>query len=388
MSADELGSARLRLSKLDLDDDEAFSVQELGAFRSPYDGAASENTERIANSTGPFRAIIAGEPLGLIVAELFKRYGSSERKQPDVRLGPGELGLDPATISQFDTNSDGVLDSTEMIYFLRDPVPHVQLLVQLPHRKPGRPKIAPHPNASEHFAAFSQQRSTRLTLALPSIEIEIRVKSALGMTYDNQQFYKQQFLIADADNNGYLDQQEFAGLNVPKSNFQTADKNKDGMIVVDEVVRLVNRQADSDQSRVVMTVAKDGKSVFEILDADRDRRLKPRELMEANKRLQDYDRNGDGSVSAAEIDGRYIWTFEMGKPELFSRDNMTSGGRGAGMPRTARSLSGPLWFQKMDVNRDGDVTKREFLGSRQDFLRIDTNGDRLISQDEAEKIQP
>jgi hypothetical protein len=48
-------------------------------------------------------------------------------------------------------------------------------------------------------------------------------------------------------------------------------------------------------------------------------------------------------------------------------------------PRTA----GPLWFRKMDRNRDGDVSRREFLGSDEEFARIDTDGDGLISLEEA-----
>jgi hypothetical protein len=39
----------------------------------------------------------------------------------------------------------------------------------------------------------------------------------------------------------------------------------------------------------------------------------------------------------------------------------------------------------MDRNGDGDVSKREWLGSMEDFKKIDTDGDGLISVEEAEK---
>ena len=39
----------------------------------------------------------------------------------------------------------------------------------------------------------------------------------------------------------------------------------------------------------------------------------------------------------------------------------------------------------MDRNGDGDVSQREFLGSRDDFHRIDTDGDGIISLEEARR---
>jgi Ca2+-binding EF-hand superfamily protein len=38
----------------------------------------------------------------------------------------------------------------------------------------------------------------------------------------------------------------------------------------------------------------------------------------------------------------------------------------------------------MDKNRDGDVSRREFLGTREAFDRLDKNGDGLIDRREAE----
>jgi hypothetical protein len=53
--------------------------------------------------------------------------------------------------------------------------------------------------------------------------------------------------------------------------------------------------------------------------------------------------------------------------------------------RPVQTARGPLWFRKMDRNGDGFVSLREFLGSKEDFLRIDADGDGLISPEEAER---
>jgi hypothetical protein len=40
----------------------------------------------------------------------------------------------------------------------------------------------------------------------------------------------------------------------------------------------------------------------------------------------------------------------------------------------------------MDCNQDGDLSRREFLGTREQFVQSDTDSDSLISADEAEAI--
>jgi Ca2+-binding EF-hand superfamily protein len=50
-----------------------------------------------------------------------------------------------------------------------------------------------------------------------------------------------------------------------------------------------------------------------------------------------------------------------------------------------QAAKGPLWFRKMDRNNDGDVSFREWLGTEEEFRRIDADGDGLISADEADR---
>jgi Ca2+-binding EF-hand superfamily protein len=45
--------------------------------------------------------------------------------------------------------------------------------------------------------------------------------------------------------------------------------------------------------------------------------------------------------------------------------------------------SGPRWFRRMDRNRDGDVSAREFLGPKAQFNRLDRDKDGLIDAVEA-----
>ena len=50
-----------------------------------------------------------------------------------------------------------------------------------------------------------------------------------------------------------------------------------------------------------------------------------------------------------------------------------------------RTPIGPVWFQRMDRNMDGDLTWKEFLGPRHVFEALDADGDGLIDPQEAER---
>ena len=52
-----------------------------------------------------------------------------------------------------------------------------------------------------------------------------------------------------------------------------------------------------------------------------------------------------------------------------------------------RASEGPVWFQKMDRNHDGEVSLREFLGPLSVFRRLDTNGDGRLDAREAQSAK-
>lgn len=387
LSADEFRKAHTTLRKFDLDDDGAFGRTELQPFP---DIALINAPGGMSADDGPrhFYAILPYVLPKSVAETIITTYGSWGRDQTLPKLSHEQLGVSPRTIAKYDTDADELLNRQELVQFLRAPTPHVELRVQLPYRKFGFPRISAE---SETFPAKADKRRRSVTLDFNSVGIEMRVKSTAAMTFDNQQFYKIQFLRQDADKNKYLDDQEFNGLGIAGATFAMLDKNDDGMIFIEEVIQFVNRQADASQSRTIMKVTTTGKPLFDLLDANRDARLSERELAQAFRRLTKKDADNppcdadaDGRITATEIDGQYRVTFEMGKPSLFANMQPIQRGMQAGGPSEA-GLSGPLWFRKMDKNRDRDVSRKEFLGSNQDFEKLDANDDGLIDEQEAQR---
>ena len=63
----------------------------------------------------------------------------------------------------------------------------------------------------------------------------------------------------------------------------------------------------------VMTISREGQSLFEALDADRDRRLGTRELLAAPERIAALDLDKNGVVVETELVGSYRLTFEISR---------------------------------------------------------------------------
>jgi Ca2+-binding EF-hand superfamily protein len=385
LTPEEIADGPNALRKYDLDDDESVSIEELRAFGESGHSSVS-NLEGDAAEL-PFRAIPANEPLGDLAEDVINRYGAPAGDRPKELLTAGDLDLSAESFAEYDANRDGYLDRKELIELLRDPIPHLHLRLQLPNRQPGRSSVTVV-SQTERVTDVRLESADKILLALDGSDVEIRVRSARGEWADALRFYRLRFRVADVDKNKYLDEAEFANLNLPGVPFAMVDQDGDGMIFEQEVVDFLNTQQETSRHQVVLSVTNEGQSLFERLDANYDLRLSPREFREGFERLREWDRNGDGRISAVELAGRFRLTFEMAKPDLFLMPSAPDGGREPASTRPEpSSLSGPLWFRKMDRNRDGDVSRREFLGPLELFDKLDLNGDGLIDASEAAAAQ-
>jgi Ca2+-binding EF-hand superfamily protein len=175
------------------------------------------------------------------------------------------------------------------------------------------------------------------------------------------------FRTLDADRSGWL---ESAEVQKPPFTYvswlRLADRDGDGRVSEKEFVAFAALQQQVRGSMAFVRVVDHGQSLWHLLDSNRDGRLGLREIRDAAKRL--------GPA------GRPPRQFEI---TLSYGHNPPPGEGARAHPLPPR---GPVWFRKMDRNRDGDVSPAEWLGTAEQFRAIDADGDGLISAGEAERF--
>jgi Ca2+-binding EF-hand superfamily protein len=115
---------------------------------------------------------------------------------------------------------------------------------------------------------------------------------------------------------------------------------------------------------------------FEWLDQDQDGQLSVHELKGAWERLGDDEARRRGWLQPPDSDlTHFTFTLVRGP----------SRGYGVQLTRTGQHRSaGPAWYRSMDRNGDGFVSRSEFIGTKEQFDRLDLNRDGLIDPVEAE----
>jgi Ca2+-binding EF-hand superfamily protein len=136
----------------------------------------------------------------------------------------------------------------------------------------------------------------------------------------------------------------------------------------------------------MLLLADQGRAMFQLLDANRDNRLSPRELLSAWDRLAPLGRKDAEAVNASDIARQFQINVQQGQVDArFGPVVVFPGGaeRPAIRFPLGKGKAVPEWFRRMDKSGDGEVSTREFLGTQADFQRIDTDRDGMINADEA-----
>ncbi len=374
LSEEEILAAPNVLLALDQDDDDCITIDE---FNAPAN-AMMPVPVRMA----PERSIAAASTLlmdgtgPLFVPRLIRRYD----RNGDGKLSQKEIGISPELFRTLDTDGDGKLSAEELKAFYKQP-PDLEAVLELepPAGQLPRLQLAPGSNA----------RSTRPDVALfnlGDLDLALAVRSfdPVGAALADA---RQQFNRLDVDQNGYLDREELKdNVRFQRGLFEAIDTDGDDKIFWPEMEAYVRSRAEAAATRCDMVLYDLGHGFFEALDRNHDGRIGLREIRAAPTTLRTLLKAGSAGLKATDPPRRLHLEVVRGTFQLFG-----TGPTGEStVPRMVvqpRVPVGPIWFQRMDRNQDGDVSWKEFLGPRHVFEELDTDHDGLIDPMEAEKAR-
>ncbi len=391
LTKDELAAAVTSLHRFDLDTDELIDPNELEPFSNPIAAMTEDLTRR-----GKFSAVppvidfSAEDPSIRPVRLLLKKYdkGTSQGDAGgDNRLSNGEFGIDPKEFESADIDADGALDTEELRRFLSRAEPELELVVKLSGGTSTATTIAAAAVGSKPLSSAVRVRRLSegdVEVAIGELSLEFHADGGEHAVENAKRYYAGQFQAADKDNNKYLEKPEAKDHGPFTALFDTMDSDGDGKLYMKEVDEFVDQQAHAARSQMVFSVADQGRAIFAIMDLNRDRRLSVREIRDAVALVSSWDRNGDGHVRSDEIPHHYEMSIGRGQVTGVGIPAFAAA-RMASSPASRAVPAGPSWFRKMDRNGDGDISRREFLGPRADFERLDANHDGLIDAEEAAK---
>jgi Ca2+-binding EF-hand superfamily protein len=322
-----------------------------------------------------------------------ERYGVKKDKDDNKHLTLAELGMDKATFARLDRNGDGVLDAEELAGFVDRPA-DLELVLRLGTRKDTEKSIdtvaaKDHPLAEK----FKVQHSFgHIDMGKARLHMLTSDASAMPDRFSGlaREQYLVQFRQVDKDNKGFIDAEQAKGNRTMRNLFKAAEREGDGKLTEKKLTayleRLQELQNRATAACVTLEFSDQNRGLFDLLDTDRDGRLSVREMRNAVKLLEQLDREGKGHITKADIPRMYTMTIRQGAAAGTTNPQaaffaLYGGSYDSNAERPGR---GPVWFQKMDRNRDGDVSRKEWLWSEDLFRKIDTDGDGLISVEEAE----
>jgi len=374
LTEDEIARATESILARDQDEDDCVTLDEFTpaepAMPTAVPGAAPERPLAAVSNL-----LIDGTSV-LFGPRLVRRYD----RDGDGKLSLAESGLSPEVFRALDTDGDGKLSAEELKGLHKQP-PDVEAALEL-QPSPGNPPqvnalAGPStPAGRPDFAMFSFG-DTRLVLALRTFD---PVSAALTDA-------RNQFNRLDADQNGYLDADELKNnVRFQRGLFETIDTDNDGKIFWPEMEAYVRSRAEAAATRCDIVLHDLGHGFYEALDLNHDGRLGLRELRAAPDTLRRLRKAGQSVLRPNDPPKRLHLEVVRGNFQLF--------GTGATGESTVpqiiaqpRTPVGPIWFQRMDRNQDGDLTWKEFLGPRHVFEELDADHDGLIDPKEAEKAR-
>ena len=324
---------------------------------------------------------------GTVTQQIIKKYD----KDGDFELTQAEIGFDDITFKALDKDGNGKLDGEELDVW-RTGTPDLDLTLSLASKATDCvAKLSDEKSAEARGFKLKQLETGRLVLHVGRQPIDLWAFAAV--LQNGQASLKQQYgylFTQAAGAKDHIEEKDLTGPNAVQFQFvrmifEAADRDGDGKLTKAEFDAYFDLQDGFRNLSLSLTPGVQTPSLFQLLDENRDGRLSVRELRTAWNRLIVLEEPGaeviTKNIIQPSVSLRLSRTFERFFVNQPVAVQLSMNGDPNRIPVPQK---GPVWFRKMDRNGDGDVSRSEFLGSKAEFDAIDTDGDGLISLDEAE----
>jgi Ca2+-binding EF-hand superfamily protein len=396
LTRDEVKAVEKLIATKDTDEDECLSMEELIPNLSDprLRGRLQVQLRELDGQRAPVppgeQTVVTYEP-GRIPGTFTQRIIQRYDRNGDFELTREECAFDEVTFSRLDRDGNGKLDGEELDEWRTGPA-DFQVSLSLASRAAdcvARIDTDPGDLAARGFTV-KQVESGRLIVRTGRQPIEFwAFASVIGNQQPRlKQQYQYLFQQAAAGKDFVLEK-DLSGPNAVqfqfiRTLFDAADANADGKLTRSEFDAFFDLQDSFRTAALAVTPAVQTPTLFQLLDENRDGRLGVRELRTAWDRLLPLEPGNAEVVTRAAIQPSVSIRVTRGG-DRFNVNQVQFDVRFQNPNQMAPiPQKGPVWFRKMDRNADGDVSRSEFLGTRAEFNAIDTDGDGLISLQEAE----
>jgi Ca2+-binding EF-hand superfamily protein len=368
LSADEMSAAPARLRTRDAGDSELVLMSEVAARPDPMQnnyGASGPAPQTIAY------VLDADTDWKRVLASLAGQIENGIPRAPEL-------------FRELDANRSDSLSREELGALTKCP-PDLAIAAHFAEGEAAsnpEPPLVVTPRGQADKWKHVAQLAGRAYLEAPGLALEFSLNDRAAAPEGASEAAEAQFSRLDQDGNAYLDRDEARAVEASLAAFDGLDANEDDRVDLDELRALLARNQAASAAQVQIIVSRDSDLVFVALDENHDGRLGAREIARSGQRLASLDTDGDGRLAPAEVPDRIAIQVMRGAP---ASEGMAMTADYA--PAQPGTRSGPVWFQRMDTNGDGDVSRGEFLGTAERFAELDADHDGFISAAEAEQAE-
>ena len=375
----EMAGAAELIAKLDIDEDQCVSFEEVNPppppppQNSPVALMNDVVTERSAPTVAELLRDVR-EPL--LARRLIKKYDRNR----DGSLNEKELGWSGDRFKTLDLNNDQKLSERELAA-IGDTTPDLEIAVELAPIDDRQPMVQLISLKGRRVDDATRRDFARVAFSSVVVSVSCRQIDSMRKALDSAM---DQFNMLDVDGNGYIDATEAKeALRFQRGLFESMDLNGDGKVFGEELERYVVVRGEPAATSCRVNLYDTGHGFFQQLDRNADGRISQREMKQAEQSLKSLQKAPGAPVKQTDPIRNFHLEFVRGSFQLFGATEQL-----ATSPAFQQlAPGGPIWFQRMDRNNDGDLSWNEFLGPRAVFDQLDQDDDGLIDASEAMRAE-